>query len=86
MKQVVKFYADWCGPCRTYGPTFDKLSDKYKDQVEFVNVNVDKDTEGLAAKYKVRSIPHTVLVREDNTSITKTGILSELELEELILS
>ena len=86
MKQVIKFYADWCGPCRAYSPTFDKLAEKYNDQVEFVNVNVDKDTEGLAAKFKVRSIPYTVLLREDESSITKSGILSELELEELILS
>lgn len=86
MKQIVKFYADWCGPCRTYGPTFDKLAEKYKDQVKFININVDKDTDGQAAKFKVRSIPHTVLVKEDGTIISKTGMLPENELEELILS
>lgn len=86
MKQVIKFYADWCGPCRNYAPTFDKVSEKYDGQVEFTNINVDKDTEGLAAKYKVRSIPHTVLVKEDGTVLPKTGMLTETELEELILS
>lgn len=86
MKKVIKFYADWCGPCRMYTPTFDKMSEKYSDQVEFINVNVDKDTDGLAAKYKVRSIPHTVLLKEDGTEIIKNGLLSETQLEELILS
>lgn len=86
MKKVIKFYADWCGPCRMYTPTFDKMSEKYSDQVEFINVNVDKDTDGLAAKYKVRSIPHTVLLKEDGTEIMKNGLLSETQLEELILS
>ena len=86
MKQVVKFYADWCGPCRNYAPTFDKLAEKYNGQIDFVNVNVDKDTEGLAAKYKVRNIPHTILIKEDGTEVTKVGALSAVELEELILS
>jgi thioredoxin-like negative regulator of GroEL len=69
-----------------YAPTFDKVADQYKDQVEFLNINVDEDTTGLAAEYKVKSIPYTVLVREDGTQLNKTGILSEIELQELILS
>ena len=86
MKKVIKFYADWCGPCRSYAPTFDKVSEKYSDQVEFVNINVDKDTTGLAAEMGVRSIPFTVLIKEDGTQIKKTGALPETQLEELILS
>jgi thioredoxin len=86
MKKVIKFYADWCGPCKVYAPTFDKLSEKYDGQVEFLNINVDKDTTGLAAKYNVRSIPHTTLLKEDGTEIKKIGMLSETQLEELILS
>jgi thioredoxin len=86
MKKIIKFWAPWCGPCRMYAPTFDKVADQYKDQVEFLNINVDEDTTGLAAEYKVKSIPYTVLVREDGTQLNKTGILSEIELQELILS
>jgi len=86
MKKVIKFYADWCGPCRSYAPTFEKVSNKFEDQVEFVNINVDKDTTGLAAKMGVKSIPFTVLIKEDGTQIKKTGAMSEIQLEELILS
>lgn len=86
MKKVLKFYADWCGPCRVYAKTFDKVAEKYDDQLEFININIEKDTSGLAAEHKVRSIPHTVLIKEDGTVIPKTGRLSELELEELVLS
>ena len=84
--KVIKFYADWCGPCRTYAPTFDKVVEKYSEKVNFENVNVDKETDGLASEFKVRSIPFTVFQKEDGSNITKSGILSETQLEELILS
>ena len=85
MKKVIKFWAPWCGPCRMYAPTFDKVAEKYNGQVEAINVNVDEDQD-LARKYNVRSIPHTILVKEDGTEIIKTGVLSETALEELFLS
>lgn len=85
MKKVIKFYADWCGPCRMYAPIFNKVADKYRDQVEVYDINVDDDSE-TAQKYEVRSIPFTVLVKEDGSIVRKVGILSENEIEELFLS
>jgi thioredoxin 1 len=82
--KAIKFYADWCGPCRTYAKTWDKVSEEVED-VEFISINVDKDTTGLAAEYKVRSIPMTVVLKEDGTILKETGLLSEIKLKELIL-
>ena len=86
MKKVVKFYATWCGPCRMYAKTWDKITPKYDGQVEFLNIDVENDPTGLSKKYQVSSIPMTVLIKEDGTEIKKTGRLSAEELEELILS
>ena len=86
MKKLIKFYADWCGPCQTYAKVWDDVTPEYADQVEFININVDNDTTGLAAKYKVRSIPFTVLIKEDGSEMKKTGLLTKNELQELILS
>ena len=80
--KVIKFYADWCGPCKTYAPVFDKVVNELN--VEYENINVDKDTTGLAAKYKVRSIPLTVFINEDGTSTKEVGMLSEDKLKQLI--
>lgn len=85
MKKVIKFWAPWCGPCRMYAPTFDKVAEKYEGQVEFISVNVDED-QTFADVFQVKSIPYTVLVKEDRTQITKVGVLSENDLEELVLS
>lgn len=86
MKKVIKFWAPWCGPCRMYAPTFTKVAEKFKDQVQIIEVDVDEDTEGLAGEYKVRNIPFTVMVREDGSVVSKVGVLTEDQLEELILS
>ncbi len=86
MKKGSKFYAEWCGPCKVYAKTFDEVSEEFDGQIEFNNINIDKDTSGLAAQYNVRSIPHTVLLKEDGTVKSKTGLLSNLQLKELILS
>ena len=80
--KVIKFYADWCGPCKSYAPVFDKVVKELN--VEYENINVDKDTTGLAAKYKVRSIPLTVFINEDGTSTKEVGMLSEEKLKQLI--
>jgi len=86
MKKLIKFWAEWCGPCQTYADIWDEVTPKFKDQVELHNIDIDKETTGLAAKYKVRSIPFTVLIKEDGTEIKKVGLLTKKELEELILS
>ena len=85
-KKVIKFYATWCGPCKVYGKTWDKVIPSYNDQVDFYNVDIDKDTDGLANEFKVDSVPTTVLIKEDGSRLKKEGSLSKEELTELILS
>jgi len=85
-KKVIKFFATWCGPCKVYGKTWDKVTPTYQDQVDFMNVDIDKDTSGLAVEFGIESVPTTVLVREDGSKLSKVGRLSKDELTELILS
>lgn len=82
--KAIKFYATWCGPCKIYGKTWSKVEKELTD-VEFVEVDIDKDTSGLAVEYKVDSVPHTVVLKEDGSTNAKTGRLGAQELKELIL-
>ncbi len=85
MTKVIKFYADWCGPCRVYGKAWDKVVEELKDVVEFQEVNIEEDTSGLAAEYRINGIPHTVVLRNDGTTDEKGGRLSVEQLREFIL-
>lgn len=84
MVKVIKFHAAWCGPCKMYSKIWDKVVEEVEG-VEFVEIDVDKDSTGLAAKYKVRSIPMTVIIKEGE-EIKKTGLLQEKELKDLIIN
>ena len=84
MVKAIKFYADWCGPCKMYSKIWDKVVEEVEG-VEFLEIDVDKDTTGLAAEYKVRSIPMTVIIKEGE-EIKKTGLLQEKELKDLIIN
>lgn len=59
---VIKFWAAWCGPCKTFAPVVEKLDEEF-DSVKFVSVDVDQVPD-LAQKYKIRSLP-TLLVIND---------------------
>ena len=85
MTKAIKFYANWCGPCKVYNKSWGKVAEKLGDSVKFVEVDIENDTTGIAAQYKIRSIPFTVIVKENET-ITRSGVIRETELEELILN
>ena len=85
-KKVIKFYADWCGPCKMYGPIFERVKQELQEGIEFVEINVEDDPENLSGEFKVRGIPHTVILEDGEKIKEKSGRLSEADLKELILN
>ena len=85
-KQVIKFYADWCNPCKMYGPTFDRVKQDLQDIIEFTEFNVEQDTDNLSGEYKVKGIPTTVLIEDGEVKKSQSGRMAELQLREFILN
>lgn len=80
---IVDFYADWCRPCMQLKPITEKLAEKYKGQLIFYKVNVDK-AEDICQSLGIQSIP-TLFFFKPNTQPGKmVGAPTEAEFEKLI--
>lgn len=58
---VIDFWATWCKPCMQLMPELEKMAERYKDQVVFMKIDVDKEKE-LCAVFNVKLIPMLLLV------------------------
>lgn len=79
---IIDFWAEWCGPCKQYGPIFERVSEKTPD-VTFVKVNTDEQ-QGLASQFQVRSIPTTVVMKEEIVVLVQEGVLFQERLAEIV--
>ena len=59
---ILDFWAEWCGPCRSYGPIYERVSDAFPDVV-FGKINTEEQ-QSLAGMFGVRSIPTTSLSKK----------------------
>ncbi|WP_130537235.1 thioredoxin [Thiomicrorhabdus indica] len=77
---IFDFWAEWCGPCKQFGPVFEEISEKHPD-IAFCKVNVEEE-EQLAGMFQVRSIPTLVFMREKIVVFSNPGAIPGNALEE----
>lgn len=65
--KLLKFYADWCQPCKQLDTALDELLPNY-DYIDLEKVNIEEQVD-LTRKYLVRSIPTLMFVSEDGKPI-----------------
>jgi len=79
---MVDFWAPWCGPCKSFAPVYEAISEKH-DDVVFAKVNTEDEQE-LAGSFQIRSIPTLMIMREKIVIFSQAGMLPESALEEII--
>ena len=80
---LVDFYAEWCMPCKMFGPILESVAEDYEDKVKFVKVNIDESPE-IAEKYFIMSIPTLKFINNAEVKGTFVGTMSPDELEEWV--
>ena len=79
---IVDFWAPWCGPCKSFAPTFEAASESHPDVV-FAKVNKEDETE-LAQGCGIRSIPTLMLFRQKILLFNEAGALPPAQLEDMV--
>ncbi len=78
----IDFWASWCGPCRSFAPVYEKMSENHPDIV-FGKVNTEEEP-NLAAAFNVSAIPTLMIFRDGIPLFAQPGALPGAALEELV--
>jgi thioredoxin 1 len=79
---IVDFWAPWCGPCRSFAPTYEKVSEDHPEIV-FAKLNTEEQQE-IAGHFQIRSIPTLMIFREKIIIYSEAGALPEGAFRELL--
>jgi len=79
---LIDFWAEWCGPCRSFAPVYEKVSEQYPEIV-FAKVDTEAEQE-LAGSFNIRSIPTLMVFKEQIGIFSQPGALPEDVLTDLV--
>ena len=82
MKTVIKYEAGWCGPCKVYSPTFNRVAGEVSG-VSFQTVDVDSGDPRIV-EHGIRNVPTTVVIEENGNVRKQSGVMSVEQLKAFI--
>lgn len=80
---IVDFSASWCKPCKALEPILEKLSEEYKDQIDFYKVDVE-DNSNIAIKFGIQAVPSLLFIPINRKPQMAQGSLPESQLKSSI--
>jgi thioredoxin 1 len=79
---MVDFWAEWCGPCKAFGPVYEEASEKNPD-ITFAKIDTEAQQE-IAGALEIRSIPTLMIFRDGIQIFSQPGALPGHALDDLI--
>ena len=80
---ILDFWAEGCGPCKAYGPVYERVSNEFEDVV-FAKINTEEEPQ-LGRMFNIRSIPTTIAFKEQIGVFMQPGALPEAALRDLVV-
>jgi len=80
---LVKFEAEWCGPCQAMKPTIAELASEYGDKLTIATVDIDQNNQ-TPYKLGIRGVPTVMLFKNGNIVGQKVGLARKADLAALI--
>ena len=80
---ILDFWAEWCGPCKAYGPVYERVSNECEDVI-FAKINTEEEPQ-LGRMFNIRSIPTTIAFKEQIGGFIQPGAPPEDALRDLVV-
>ena len=68
---IVDFWAPWCGPCKSFAPTYSKAAAQMEPRARFIKINTEVEQQ-IGAQFNIRSIP-TLAIFKNGKEVTRVS-------------
>lgn len=73
---LIVLFAHWCPKCNMMMPVVDEIEEVYKEQLEVVRIDIEKETE-IAKDYSIQIVPTFVIMKQGNEVMRMAGIIGD---------